>query len=71
MKLLESTRQGFDKIPTPAKIIVYSGIALIVATLVQDIEAIEGIWVKYLSIVLGIITNLLTWLLLSLKDEVK
>ncbi len=71
MKLLESTRQGFDKIPTPAKIIVYSGIALIVATLVQDIEAIEGVWVKYLSIVLGIITNLLTWLLLSLKDETK
>lgn len=71
MKILESTRQGFDKIPTPAKIIVYSGLALIVATLVQDIEAIEGVWVKYLSILLGIITNLLTWVLLSLKDETK
>lgn len=71
MKLLESTRQGFDKIPTPAKIIVYSGIALVVATLVNDLEALSGWWVKYLSILLGIITNLLTWVLLSLKDETK
>lgn len=68
---LQTTRTGFGKLPTPVRIIIYSGVALIVATLVNDLEALSGWWVKYLSIGLGIIANLLTWLLLSLKDENK
>ena len=69
MRLLENTRQGFDKIPTPAKIIIYSGIAVVVTTLTSDLEGISGWWVKYLSIGLGIIANLIAWLLLSLKND--
>lgn len=69
MKLLETTRQGFNKIPTPVKIIFYSGIAVIVTTLTADVEALTGWYAKYLSIGLGIIANLVAWLLLSLKGE--
>lgn len=68
-KTLQTTRVGFGKLPTPVRIIVYSGLALIVATLVNDLEALSGWWVKYLSIGLGIVTNLLTWVLLSLKEN--
>ena len=68
-KTLQTTRQGFDKIPTPAKIIIYSGIAVVVTTLTADLEVLTGWWVKYLSIGLGIIANLIAWLLLSLKGE--
>lgn len=67
MKALQVTRQWFDGIPTPVKIIFYSGLSLLVAKATHDIQALNGWYVEYLAIGVGIITNLLAWKLLSLK----
>lgn len=68
MKILQATRTWFDGIPTPVKIIFYSGISLLVAKATYDIEALDGWYVEYLAIIMGIITNLVAWKILSLKE---
>lgn len=68
MEYLNKTRVWFDSVPTPVKIIFYSGISLLVAKATYDIEALDGWYAEYVAITLGIITNLLAWKLLSLKE---
>lgn len=68
-KGVHSTRVGFDKLPTPVKIILYGGIASIVALATQDLERFDGAWTGYVAIALGIAANIVAWLILSLKED--
>lgn len=68
MKALQATRQWFDGIPTPVKIIVYSGLSLLVAKATLDLEALNGWYAPYLAIIAGVATNLIAWKILSLKE---
>lgn len=69
MEVLNKVRVGFDKVPTPVKIIFYSGLSLLVAKATYDIGTLDGWYVEYLAIVAGVITNLVAWKLLSLKED--
>lgn len=68
-RTLTITRTQFNQIPKPVKVMIYSGLGLIVATLINDIEKLNGEWVKYAAIVLGIASNYVAWKVLSFKDE--
>ena len=60
-------RKWFDGIPTPVKIIFYSGLSLAVAALIADVSTIEAWYSTYIVIGAGIVTNLTAWRLLQLK----
>ncbi len=64
---MDKVRNWFDGIPTPVKIIFYSGLSLAVAALVADVSALEGWYTTYVVIGAGVVTNLLAWRLLKLK----
>lgn len=68
MEYVNRTRKWFDGVPTPVKIIFYSGLSLLVAKATYDIEALNGWYAEYLAIGVGVLTNLLAWKLLSLKE---
>lgn len=69
MELVNRTRVWFDSIPTPVKIIFYSGLSLLVAKATYDLESLDGWYVEYLAIGVGVITNLVAWKVLQLKGE--
>ena len=60
-------RKWFDSIPTPVKIIFYSGLSLGVAALIADVSTIEAWYSTYIIIGAGVATNLIAWRLLKLK----
>ena len=62
-------RKWFDSIPTPVKIIFYSGLSLGVAALIADVNTLEGWYATYIVIGAGIATNLIAWRLLKLKGS--
>lgn len=67
MKLLYTTRSRFDSLRTPVKIIVYAGVATIIAMVSDDAIAVGGVVGRYIPVVLGILGNILAWKLLELK----
>ena len=69
MASIRSVREGFDKFPTPVKIIFYSGLSMIVAKLIGDIKSLDTMLGDYLVIVLGVVTNLIAWLVLELRED--
>ncbi|HRN86089.1 MAG TPA: hypothetical protein PKU78_06560 [Candidatus Dojkabacteria bacterium] len=67
MRLLYTTRSKFDSLPTPVKIILYAGIATMIAMVSDDAIAAGGAIGRYIPVALGILGNILAWKLLELK----
>lgn len=68
MRYVNAVRGWFDGIPTPVKIIFYSGLSLLVAKATYDIQALNGWYVEYLAIIAGVLANLVAWKVLQLKE---
>jgi sulfite reductase beta subunit-like hemoprotein len=64
-----AVRHKFNELPTKVKIIIYSGGALVLAQLSNDIEYIPDFYRNYFSIFLGIGANLLAYVILQEKTK--
>jgi hypothetical protein len=67
--MIRAVRVSFDKLPTPVKIIVYGGVTSIFVLLINDIDALGAWWGNYATIILGVLVNILSWLVLNLREE--
>lgn len=60
---------SFDKLPTPVKVIMYFGTSAYLVQIQDDITGIE-LTNEYASITLGIVINIIEWLLLNLHTVI-
>lgn len=66
--MLSDIKASFNGLPSAVKVIIYSGISVFLATLVEDLTLLDTVVSKYLVVALAIPINLVAYLLLNEKD---
>lgn len=65
---MDKIRELFDSLPSALKVIIYSGMSAIIAQIGVDIAGINSVWVAYLTIILTVATNIISYLILRVKE---
>lgn len=66
---MDKIRSAWAKVPSAIQVIIYSGVSVFIGQILADIAKIEAIWVPYVTIVLTVCVNLVSYLILREKQN--